>query len=678
MSTTSETRRPTPTNHPFDGDGAHRSGQGAGAPPPPPPHTIQRLPALLVNQIAAGEIIERPASVVKELVENAIDAGATHIRVTIEHGGRELIEVVDDGRGMSEHDLPMALAPHATSKIREAEDLDSIATLGFRGEAMASILSVSRMTVASRTNESEQASIIAGEGEIIHPVEPFGAPVGTTVTVRNLFFNTPARRKFLRTDLTEYNHVNARMIQSVLSNPMIGFTFINNEKTILDLPANQKPTDRVLDVLGRELSPELLEVNANERGPQRTMSLWGMIGTPALARGSNKFQHVFLNGRPIRDRTVLHAVKEAYRGLIDPTRFPMVVLYLEMDPALVDVNVHPAKAEVRFRDSQAVHGLLYATIRERLLNADITPALNLGSAGPRNVNDPNQHRMFCVSNTLTNWNVSAGSSYSPTTTSRSDSVNASVQVDQGRLVNFLKNRDPHRSLPESGFSLQEARSAMNRSENTESDQSEKSPGQSEPPAEIDAESKRVFQVHDSYLVVEDDEGISIVDQHALHERVMFEALKARILEGPLESQRLLIPAVVNLTGSQMELLEKMRELFSRLGIEAEPFGPKTLGIHAFPTFLFSRGVDPVEFVMRLFDRAGSGGLPPGDEEALHEVLDMMACKAAIKAGDRMSAEELRNLLELSEQIERAGRCPHGRPTTIHLSIEELEKQFGRR
>jgi len=468
------------------------------------------------------------------------------------------------------------------------------------------------------------------------------------------------------------------MIQSVLSNPMIGFTFINNEKTILDLPANQKPTDRVLDVLGRELSPELLEVNANERGPQRTMSLWGMIGTPALARGSNKFQHVFLNGRPIRDRTVLHAVKEAYRGLIDPTRFPMVVLYLEMDPALVDVNVHPAKAEVRFRDSQAVHGLLYATIRERLLNADITPALNLGSAGPRNVNDPNQHRMFCVSNTLTNWNVSAGSSYSPTTTSRSDSVNASVQVDQGRLVNFLKNRDPHRSLPESGFSLQEARSAMNRSENTESDQSEKSPGQSEPPAEIDAESKRVFQVHDSYLVVEDDEGISIVDQHALHERVMFEALKARILEGPLESQRLLIPAVVNLTGSQMELLEKMRELFSRLGIEAEPFGPKTLGIHAFPTFLFSRGVDPVEFVMRLFDRAGSGGLPPGDEEALHEVLDMMACKAAIKAGDRMSAEELRNLLELSEQIERAGRCPHGRHTTIHLSIEELEKQFGRR
>ncbi len=638
---------------------------------------IRQLPTLLVNQIAAGEVIERPASVVKELVENAIDANASRIRVSIERGGIELVEVVDDGSGMPPDDLPLSVTAHATSKVASEKDLDAIATLGFRGEAMASILSVSRMTIVSRTTNAIGAHRIQGEGDQVQPIEPCAGPPGTTVTVRNLFFNTPARRKFLRTELTEYNHVNAQMIRAALSNPGIGFTFINNGKSIIDVAANQSLRDRVLDILGRELGNELLEINADQRGPQRTMSLWGLVGTPDLARGTNKYQYVFLNGRPIRDRTVLHAIREAYRGLLDPLKHPMVVLYLEMDPSHVDVNVHPAKAEVRFRDSQSVHGLLYSTIRERLLNADITPIVGAGT-GNKAKDDGPLGGMFRVSSNFTAWNVESSRSSGPTVSAEPkdaapDEVTDGPTVDQRQLMEFVRNRDPRAGdASSSGFSLQEAREALGDESDSEKNENE------ETTVELENQARRVFQVHDSYLVIEENDGISIVDQHALHERVMFEALKARILEAPLESQRLLTPAVISLTEAQMELCDKVEPLFERLGIEAAPLGPTSLGIHAFPSFLFERQVDPVEFAMLLFDRALEDGFIPEEEEALHDVLDMMACKAAVKAGDRMTEHELQKLLETSEQIERASRCPHGRPTTIRVSLVDLEKQFGRR
>ncbi|MCI0676890.1 MAG: DNA mismatch repair endonuclease MutL, partial [Phycisphaerales bacterium] len=338
---------------------------------------IRRLPPLLVNQIAAGEVIERPASVVKELVENSIDAGARRIDVAIEQGGRELIRVVDNGCGIAEAELALAVAPHATSKISSSEDLEAIATLGFRGEALASIASVSRLSIVSRTAEQSSAGLIESEGDQVKAVRPAAGPVGTTVTVRNLFFNTPARRKFLRAEMTETGRVMDVVENLALAHPQIAWTLQIDGKERLELPAAESVGDRILAVLGQELAEELLELDFSEH----EIALRGMIGKPAIARGTAKHQRVFLNGRIINDRSINHAIKEAYRGLIDPTRSPTVALFMEVDPAQVDVNVHPTKAEVRFRNQAMVHGAVLRALRERLRKADLMPAVEMGGSG---------------------------------------------------------------------------------------------------------------------------------------------------------------------------------------------------------------------------------------------------------------------------------------------------------
>ncbi|MFG0328944.1 MAG: DNA mismatch repair endonuclease MutL [Phycisphaerales bacterium] len=607
---------------------------------------INRLPPLLVNQIAAGEVVERPASVVKELVENSIDAGASRIGVSIEQGGRELIEVTDDGSGIAEDDLPLALAPHATSKIREASDLDAIATLGFRGEALASIMSVSRMSITSRLRDAVGALRIEAEGDEAGAPRPCAGPPGTTVTVRNLFFNTPARRKFLRAETTEFNHIRDLVERQALSHPAIGFTLTHNGRVAIELPPDQQPIERILAVLGRELADELLEVSVDDAVRGRPMSLWGLVGSPAIAKGAAKSQVLFLNGRPVREKTILHAVKEAYRGLIEPTRFPVVVLYLEMDPSQVDVNVHPAKSEVRFRDSQSVHGFVLTSVRDRLRLADLTPS---------------------VGDTL---GASPGASLL-SAAGEPGAVNGTGGPDA--FVEYFKRMEPDQKT----LVYRQVREAMG-GESVE-DASDDSLRESEVPPEITVRPvSRLLQVHNSYIILENDEGIEIVDQHALHERVMFEELKRRILTGSLESQRLLMPAVVDASPAQMTLLDELRPLLERIGIEAEPMGPRSIAIHGFPSFLFERGVEPADFVIELFERAEEERLAPDDEAALSEVLDMMSCKAAVKAGDRLTESEIESLLNRKTEIERGSNCPHGRPTTIRLSLRDLEKHFGRR
>jgi len=659
--------------------------------------SIQKLPTLLINQIAAGEVIERPASVVKELAENAIDAGAKKIDIAIEQGGRELIRITDNGHGIPPDQLHLALAPHATSKISQATDLDAIGTLGFRGEALASIVSISRMTILSRTADQESAYQIESEGEEVGPVVPTAGTHGTTITVRNLFFNTPARRKFLRTVQTEYNHIAELVRKLALSHPAIGFTLThNNRKTGgLDLPPDQSPNQRILAVLGKELSDELMDVSAERGGapysdqqdamssdeiPPVGESLWGMIGTPAVARGTAKNQYVFLNGRSIRDKTITHAIKEAYRGLIDPTRHPMVVLYIEIDPSRVDVNVHPAKTEIRFRDSQAVHGLVLSTLRQRLLAADLTRAVRFESKSPSTTGRMN------------------------TTTGRELQYERDTDRQYGRSI----PNDRMNDRQSTGFSFHEAKDTIAQSDQytepiehrseplspaqIETDQSQPETPSPEPsPVQERPFTPRVLQVHNSYLVVEEQTGIVIIDQHALHERVMFEDLKRRILgkktgegEKPtrLESQHLLMPVVMEVSPSHLSALEWSQPLFNRIGIEVEQIGPGSIAVHAFPTFLFERRVDPGEFVSDVLDFAVEHGALRGetteDEAILHKVLDMMACKAAVKAGDSLTREEIEALLQRRDEIERAGSCPHGRPTTIRLSLEELEKQFERR
>jgi len=619
-----------------------------------PARPIRVLPTHVVNQIAAGEVVERPASVVKELVENALDAGARRVRVDLEAGGIDLVRVVDDGGGMGPEDLLLAVAPHATSKIESVEDLERVATMGFRGEALASIASVSRLAITSRRREDEEGRRMEVDGGVQGEVKPAAGAVGTTIEVRTLFFNTPARRKFLRTANTERTRCLDLMRQIALSRPDVGFALREGARSMLDVPAEQSPKARALAVLGQELGSELVEAHADEMQDSRGVALWGLVGLPSIARGSMKFQHVFVNGRGIKDRTIQHALTEAYRGLIEPGRYPTAVLMLEMDPGAVDVNVHPTKAEVRFRDTSLIHSVVLRSVREALQRADLTPAMRQGGSGGRGGDAGSVDRF--VEYFRRDLPAAAGGrlSYEAIRAALADGGEDEANADAGP--------------PEAEGDLAEAPDEAG---------AQNGPGPYARPLSSPRPASRVLQVHKSYLVTEDEQGVLIIDQHALHERVMFEALRERVASGPLESQRLLAPTVVPATESQIDGLDTLAPLFERLGVEAQPMGPREVAVHAFPSFLFERGVQPGPFISDLLERAETEEFAPDDEEALREVLDMMACKAAVKAGDRLSDEDLSRLLELRDEVERSSNCPHGRPTSVRLTIKHLERLFGR-
>jgi DNA mismatch repair protein MutL len=657
--------------------GGHTSAADGGSAAGPAAETgrIRRLDTLLVNQIAAGEVVERPASVVKELLENALDAGAGRVRIELEAGGIELVRITDDGRGMGPEDLPLAVAPHATSKIAAAGDLDRIATFGFRGEALASIASVSRLSIRSRRPDDPGGWTMEAEGDRVGEVRPAAGAPGTSVAVRNLFFNTPARRRFLRTETTERTRCMDIVRSVALAHPAVAFEATSEGRTLLDLPPGQSPRERALAVLGRELESQVLEVRADRFDDARGLSLWGLVGTPAAARATARAQHLFVNGRLVRDRTVQHALAEAFRGLIEPGRHPTAVLMLEMSPEGVDVNVHPQKAEVRFRDQSMVHSAVLRAVREALAGADLTPTYSAGRrhAGATEILPRGEPGSGA-------WG--AGGPWG------SGGAGGAAGFGGGRgFASALGARQPAHE-PLRYDALREAIERVERAgvePDRAADPRHEAPPAGEAPPETDAPAglplpepgRRVLQVHNSYLVTQDEAGVLIVDQHALHERIMFEILHARVTAGPLESQRLLTPAVVEATPERIELLGSLAPLLERIGIEAEPLGPRSIGVQAFATFLFERNVDPVDFVEGLLDKAEREAFAPDSEEALRDVLDMMACKAAVKAGDRLSEDDLRALLDLRAEVERSSNCPHGRPTSVRLTIAELERLFGR-
>ena len=637
---------------------------------------IRKLPPLLVNQIAAGEVIERPASVVKELIENSLDAGATRIDVAVEDGGQRLIRIADDGGGIPPDELPLALTAHATSKLASAEGLAAIETLGFRGEALASVASVSRLRLASRTRDADAGHVVEQAGDDFTAARPHAMSLGTVIEVRDLFFNTPARRRFMRAAATEYGHIADTLGRVAMVHPRVGFALSHNGRATLDLPPGQDRRQRCVALLGKELDEALLEVEsegfvtAHERHAPPT--LWALVGEPSLARGSAKFQYLCVNGRPVKDRNLGHAVKEAFRGLIAPDRYPVAAVFVTIDPHEVDVNVHPTKAEVRFRNPSAVHGLVLSHLRQRLLGADLTPVVGVGDRGS-GIGMNGRHP-----NTL----PPAGSEREAAATPTSPSA----------FVDFFKRMDP----TQKGFVYDEVRREMSE---TEMFADAAPPGGPVPGPRSPAPS--AIQFKNSYVVTQDDEGLLIVDQHALHERVMFEELRRRVLlDGKnLESQRLLMPAVVEADASRQAVVAELSPLLTRLGIDAEPMGPSAVAVHAFPSLLFDRRVEPAAFVNDLLDHAEAGELSPtslhtaggaGDgeaeasgvtmqdaEAALHTVLDMMSCKAAVKAGDPLSADELTALLAKRQEIERSSSCPHGRPTTVRLTVKDLERHFHR-
>ncbi len=645
----------------------------------PPRAVIRQLPPLLVNQIAAGEVIERPASVVKEVVENAIDAGATRIVVDLEGGGIELIRVSDDGHGISPDQMPLAVAPHATSKIRAADDLDRIGTMGFRGEALASIASVSRLRILSRAQGEAEGREISVEGDNTAEPRPAARAVGTTVEVRNLFFNTPARRKFLRTPGTEQTRCLDWIKDLAMAHPALAVRCVCDGTARLDLPPNQTPRDRALAILGKELDGQLLEVSVDRMSDDRGVLVWGLVGLPSIARATAKAQHLFLNGRTIRDRTVQHALREAYRGLIEPGRHPTAVLMIEMSPGAVDVNVHPAKLEVRFRDQSMVHRAIYHGVRDALRKADVTPTA--------------LQRLPGLGSDFGGGGGGGGEGGTailpPSYAGPRPPMPVEQQVD--RLVEFLRARPvaetPETEEPE-GL-REEIRRVLDEPMPT-SFAGGAWGGMGGQAHAVQADqlprvrpADRVLQIHSSYLITQDAHGVVIIDQHALHERVMFEKLLARVTgsggEGTgLERQQLLTPIVIESNRDTVGALEELTPLFDRLGFEIAALGPRSVGVRAVPSFLVSRGVEPGAFVEELLDKAVEEGFTPDSEEALHEVLDMMACKAAIKAGDRLSDAEMDELMRLRETVERSGSCPHGRATTVRLTIAELERLFDRR
>jgi DNA mismatch repair protein MutL len=640
---------------------------------------IRKLPLLLVNQIAAGEVIERPASVVKELVENSLDAGARRVEVTVEDGGRQLIRISDDGGGIPPAELPLAIAPHATSKLQTPEQLAAISTMGFRGEALASIASVSRLRITSRVtiagSAAESGAYLDASGDEVGQVTPDACAPGTVVEVRDLFFNTPARRKFMRAGPTEFGHIAELLGRIAMVRPDVSFTLIHNAKKTMEVLATASRRQRCIDVLGRELDEALLEFEQEDMSPAalegrngeaKRARVWGLAGLPAIARATGKFQYLCLNGRPIRDRTLAHAIREAYRGLVPPDKQPVAVVFLEMDPHAADVNVHPAKAEVRFHDSNRWHGLVLAAVRQRLLASDLTPKAGLERLGDLRLGG------------LRFGGLEEADGPSGLASSLQAFKPSSLTTSS--FVDYFRRMDPQQK----GFVYQEVRREV------ESDSEATAFAERAMPFDGDASlvapalrAQGVLQVHQSYLVTQDEQGLLIVDQHALHERGMFEELRQRVLGSgrSLESQRLLMPAVVPAGAKRQALFEQLKPLLERIGVEAEPIGRDAVGVQAFPSFLFDRKVDPVEFCEELLDKAEDGqfDLPNihTDEAVLHEVLDMMACKAAVKAGDAMRPEELAALLAKRDEIERSSNCPHGRPTTIRLSLKDLEKQFKR-
>ncbi|MEM8737110.1 MAG: DNA mismatch repair endonuclease MutL [Planctomycetota bacterium] len=635
---------------------------------------IRKLPPLLINQIAAGEVIERPASVVKELIENSLDAGATRIDVAVEDGGLQLLRIADNGHGIPPEELPLALTAHATSKLQTAEQLAAIDTLGFRGEALASIASVSRLKLASRTPGDDAGHALEQAGPDRSPLQPVAMAPGTVLEIRDLFFNTPARRKFMRTAATEFGHIADTVARVAMVHPHVGFTLTHQQRQTLDLPPREDRRQRCVGILGQELEPALLEFDYQaplplgkaEPSPEadpapQPARVWGLVGEPSIARGSAKFQYLCVNGRPVKDRNLAHALKEAFRGLVAPDKHPVAVVFVELDPALVDVNVHPTKSEVRFRHPSAVHGLVLSQIRQRLLATDLVPQASLASASP--------------------WNK-------PLRPAPAANADAPSPPTADAFVDYFKSMDPKQK----GFVYDEVRREM-AAEDLFEDADRPGPDRVAP-APPSSETKPILQFHNSYVVAPDhtpgrEPGLLIVDQHALHERIMFEELRQRILLDAqnLESQRLLMPAIVDADPKRQALVPDLKPLLTRLGVELEPLGPAALGVHAFPSLLFDRGVDPVAFTAELLDKAEAGDLSATDlrpdadaataEAVLHQVLDMMSCKAAVKAGDRLSDDELAALLTKRDEIERSSSCPHGRPTTVRLSLKDLEKQFHR-
>jgi DNA mismatch repair protein MutL len=631
----------------------------------------------VVNQIAAGEVIERPSSVVKELLENALDAGAARIEIDIEQGGRDLIRVWDNGGGIPADDLPLAVAPHATSKLETADDLFRVDTFGFRGEALASIASVSHLRLQSRpVNQAIGSQIELRDTDQGQPID-CGCPAGTMVEVRNLFYNTPVRRRYLKAVQTEMGHIVEVFTRVAIARPELAVVLRHNNRTLFDLPSSAQLLERLTLFFGRELAEKLIWVDSSSEGHR----IWGYAADPSQSRSNARTQYLFVNGRFIRDRSLSHALSEAYRSLLMVGRYPIAFLFMEVPAEEVDVNVHPTKIEVRFRDPQRHFRQLLSMLRQKFLATDLTARLQISTTpAPDEAVEPDMDRPAL--DDFFNRAADAATRRQPTEDApQSRDVTGPQQSFQLRTPASPAQTTPLPfARPVSAQPLTGSQSVSNSPHAVDVPPSGISPVEPLSQAVVHVPRRAsgqlaALQIHNAYIVVETPDGLMLIDQHALHERVLYEALRSRVLNGTLESQRLLVPELFELSAAEVALVSDCTELLQRLGMSVEPFGGTSVALHTYPAMLANLPAD--RMFRDIVDILVSGGETPTRRDLLDSLLHMISCKAAIKAGQRLTDEEIQSLVAQHDLAQDSHHCPHGRPTALVFSKAELEKQFKR-
>jgi DNA mismatch repair protein MutL len=581
---------------------------------------IKILPQLVTNQIAAGEVIERPASVVKELIENAIDADATRIDIHLEDGGKKLIKVIDNGTGMCSEDLALAFLTHATSKIEKAADLFDVVTMGFRGEALPSIGAVSQSSIISRPHDSNVGAEIEIKGGVLGKLKDCGASPGTQVEVQNLFFNTPVRRKFLKTTPTEMAHISEILTRLSMAFPTIHFTLTHENRKVFNLPPASDIKERIHTFFGKEIGENLIPVKCREPN----MEVWGYIMPPAHDRPNTKKQFTFVNGRYTRSSVVYRAITEAYHGLLTNRRYAIVFMFLQIDPHEVDVNVHPTKIEVRFKNSNQVHGAILSTLREALSKGKTTVPI----------------KKVVRDEVLVTSEEKSTKEYSLTNTS---------SLDPQPSMTLTISQPPKTG----SFTIEK-----------------------QTPMRLQLSHKPVLQLHASYIIEETSEGLNIIDQHALHEIILYHEIKQRIAQSKLISQQLLIPELIELSPKDFFTMLNLKEGLERLGMDIEEFGQNTVIIRSLPQIL--KDLDCKDFINNLLHEVGDNETTGDANVVFEKLIKVMACKGAVKAGQKLTVEEIGSLLQRRKDFAITSNCPHGRPTTLSFSIRELEGLFKRR
>jgi DNA mismatch repair protein MutL len=620
--------------------------------------TIAVLPELLINQIAAGEVVERPAAALKELLENSLDAGATAIDIDLTQGGVKRIRIADDGAGINADELPLALARHATSKIRVLDDLEQVMTLGFRGEALASLASISKLSLMSRERNATRAARIEVVGGEMSPIEPAALDAGTVVSAEDLFFNTPARRKFLKTEGTEFGHCEDMALRIALANPRVAISLTHNGRRIWQYP-QQSAVARVTAILGNEFNAASAEIN--EATPQ--FSITGWVALPRYSRAGRDQQYLFVNGRFVRDKLLTHAVREAYSDIIHHQRHPAYALFFSVDPAMVDVNVHPTKSEVRFRDSRAVHQFVFHALNKALSGsaAETSPARADPLAWVTGADSRNGRSRGAFAAT-----AAAPSAASATTPFWQSAVQTGFGGMSAREPNafydVLRAAPALQNLPSSNVDLATLDTAR---VNLHADSR----------SELPPLGFALGQLHGIYVLAQNAHGLVLVDMHAAHERIVYEKLKGALDLNALASQPLIAPIPVALGARDMQLADTHRDFFAQLGFELAALSPTELAIRAVPAMLPS--LDAAAMLRELLDDLAEHGASRALTEKRDEILGTMACHGAVRANRQLTIPEMNALLREMEATERSGQCNHGRPTWYQFALHDLDKLFMR-